>query len=110
MPRKKINANQASFLDNQGQTAPAVTAIRQQVREWSANGYKGATEVSQELLNYWFWSDHKLPIGQRFRYNEAQRESVESLIYVYEIAKTRSLTDLYQTFIPSELASQVRLP
>lgn len=111
MPRKKRSAAQMSFLEDYGKTAPAVPAIREAVRQWREKGYPDATHTSKTLLNYWFNTDHKLPNGQLFRYYDpAQRESVESLIYVYEVAKTRSLQELYQRFIPADLAKQVRLP
>lgn len=111
MPRKvPPNKAQISFLDNYGKTAPAVPAVRDAVRDWRAGGYKGATATTRRLLQHWFYTDHKLPTGRLFRYHIAQQEAIESLIYAFEIAKTRSLTDLYQRFIPAELAAQIRLP
>ena len=110
MPRTKRDTAQLSFLENYGRTAPAVPAIRAAVLEWRDGGYKGATETTRTLLNHWFYRDHKLPNGRLFRYHYAQQEAIESLIYTFEIAKTRSLTELYQRFIPAELAGAVRLP
>jgi type III restriction enzyme len=111
MPRKKRNAAQMSFLEDYGRTAPAVPAIRAEVREWRDKGYPGATHTTRTLLNYWFNTDHKLPSGSKFAYYDpAQRESTESLIYVYEVARTRSMIDLYERFIPADLAPDVRLP
>ena len=43
-------------------------------------------------------------VRRLFRYHRAQQEAIEALIYVFEVAKTRSLADLYQRFIPAELA------
>ena len=110
MPKQKRNPAQPNFLENYGHTAPAVPAIREAVWQWTASGYKGATEISRRLLNYWFKTDHKLPNGQLFSYHIAQREAVETLIYVFEIAKTRSLQALYERFIPAEQAKNIRLP
>lgn len=112
MARRKSKPSKAqlSFLENYGRTAPAVPAIRDAVREWRDSGYKGATKTSRQLLNHWFHTDHKLPGGGRFRYYAAQQEAIESLIYVYEVAKTRSMLDLYQQFIPADLAGDIRLP
>ncbi len=111
MPKKsKPSKAQMSFLENYGRTAPAVPAIRDAMREWREQGYQGATETSRALLNYWFHTDHKLPNGHQFRYYLAQQEAAESLIYLYEIARTRSLLDMYQRFIPADLAGQFRLP
>jgi hypothetical protein len=44
-------------------TAPCVPALRKVVEEWRNNGYKGATDTTYELLNYWFKSDLKLANG-----------------------------------------------
>jgi len=107
--KKKPNPDQMSFLENYGRTAPAVPAIRQDVKEWSAAGYQGATDTTKTLLNFWFHTDHKLPNGTQFRYYAAQQEAIETLIYLFEIAKTRTLADLYQRFIPAELAGSIRL-
>lgn len=109
MPRKKRSSDQISFLDNYGKTAPAVPAIQQAVREWREGGYKDATDTSRALLNYWFYTDHKLPNGLPFRYHTAQQEAIESLIYVFEIARTRTIKDLSERFIPADLSGSIRL-
>jgi type III restriction enzyme len=108
--QSKRDPAQMSFLENYGKTAPAVPAIREAVLEWRGSNYKGATETSRALLNYWFYTDHKLHDGSLFRYYNAQQEAIESLIYVFEVARTHSLTDLYERFIPRDLAGQIRLP
>lgn len=41
------------------------------------------------LLNYWFHSDHRLADGRIFAYNTAQREAMETLVYLYEVSKIR---------------------
>ncbi len=89
-------------------TAPCVPALRQVVREWRNNGYAGVTETTKTLLHYWFLADHKLLNGQLFSYHEAQREAIETLIYVYEVAKVRTRKDLLEKYAPAN--SQVRLP
>ena len=108
--RQKISPAQQSFLEDYGNTAPAVPAIRQAVDEWRADNYPGATDTSRTLLNYWFHSDHKLKTGAPFTYYEAQQRAIESLIYVYEVAKVRDLGTLYRRFIPADLQSYIRLP
>ncbi len=108
--RENRNLAQTSFLENYGKTAPAVPAIRNAVWKWRDAGYPGVTATTHTLLNYWFHSDHKLPNGQPFTYNIAQQEAIESLVYVFEVARTRSLQALYQQFIPAELASSIRMP
>lgn len=111
MPKRKRDTAQTSFLENYGKTAPAVPAIRNAVWQWRDAGYPGVTDTTRTLLNHWFYLDHKLPNGHLFRYhNPAQQEAVESLIYVFEVAQTRSLQSLYQQFIPAELSSAIRMP
>jgi len=89
-------------------TAPCVPALRKLVSEWRDNGYQGITRTTRTLLNYWFFTDHKLPNGQLFKYLDAQREAIETLIYVYEVAKIRTRKDLLEKYAPAN--SQVRLP
>jgi type III restriction enzyme len=89
-------------------TAPCVPALRKLVSEWRDNGYQGITRTTRTLLNYWFFTDHKLPNGQLFKYLDAQREAIETLIYVYEVAKVRTRKDLLEKYAPAN--SQVRLP
>jgi type III restriction enzyme len=89
-------------------TAPCVPALRKLVAEWRDGGYQGSTPTTRALLHYWFLSDHKLSNGQLFAYLDAQREAIETLIYVYEVAKVRSRKDLLEKYARAE--SQIRLP
>ena len=57
-----------------------VNKIRKEVYEWRKAGYPNISEVTKSLLTYWFETEH--PNG--FQYYFAQRESVESIIYLYE--------------------------
>jgi type III restriction enzyme len=99
MPRtKKPNPAQMPLLELAIKTAPGVPAIRQAVREWVAEGYKGATPTSKTLLNYWFQTDHRTFNGDKFQYHYFQREAVETLIYLYEVAQKRRHKDLIQTY------------
>ncbi len=102
MPRKRAAAvDQASLLEARVTTAPCVPALRKAVGEWRADHYKGATATSRQLLNYWFHTDHRLRNGGRFRYHDAQREAIETLVYVYEVAQTRRHRDLLERFAPN---------
>ncbi|MBM3242922.1 hypothetical protein FJZ31_42225 [Candidatus Poribacteria bacterium] len=89
-------------------TAPCVSALREAVKSWKEGGYKGATDTTRELLNYWFLSDHRLPNGRQFHYYDSQREAIETLIYVYEIAKVRIRKELIQRFAMA--TKDLRLP
>jgi type III restriction enzyme len=66
--------------------------------EWAAGGYKGATPTSKTLLNHWFHTDHRLPNGQKFAYYHFQREAIETLIYLYEVAQKRRHKDLIESY------------
>ena len=77
---------------------PLVHEIRKQVKAWRDSGYKGASETSQSLLKWWFKTDHSSynadGTTSAFQYYYAQREAVESVIYVYEVKKLTSSSDL----------------
>ena len=101
MPRKKqADADQHDMLNIQErlETAPCVPAIRQAVREWRERHYMGATDVTRDLLNFWFQTEHRLPLTGLFRYHNAQREAIETLIYLYEVAQARRRADLLNTY------------
>lgn len=110
MARKKTDSNQLDMLNIQERlsTAPCVPAIREAVKAWRAGKYKGITETTRELLNFWFYTDHILPNGQAFRYHTAQREAMETLIYIYEVKKIRTRKDLLENFAFS--TKDLRLP
>jgi type III restriction enzyme len=78
-----------------------VPAIRKAVSQWQDAAYKGASETSRLLLGYWFHTDHRLWNGERFRYHAHQREALETLIYIYEVARTQRHRDLLETFAPN---------
>lgn len=102
MPRRKgVASEQLGLLEARVQTAPCVPAIRKVVAEWRDSGYRGVTDTTRLLLNYWFKTDHHLPSGRHFRYHDSQREAMESLIYVYEVAKLKYLKDLLERFAPN---------
>ncbi|HEX6820290.1 MAG TPA: DEAD/DEAH box helicase family protein, partial [Ktedonobacterales bacterium] len=113
MPRTKKAATadpQLSLFDVEQylKTAPCVPLLRQRVGQWREGGYPGATHVTQLLLRWWFATDHRLPNGQRFEYHRSQREAIETLIYVYEVAKVRSRQDLLTQF--ARAGDEIRLP
>jgi type III restriction enzyme len=89
---------QTSLLDVGTRTAAAVPAIRAHMREWRERGYKGATDTTKLLLNHWFRKDHRLPGGRIFQYYYAQREAIETLIYLYEVERIRRHRDLIERY------------
>jgi type III restriction enzyme len=95
-------------LEQYLKTAPCVPLLRQKVAEWRAGGYQGATEATLTLLRWWFATDHRLPDGRLFAYHPSQREAIETLIYVYEVAKVRTRHELLRRFARD--AGAIRLP
>lgn len=100
MPRRSRTPSpeQLNLLEARVKTAPCVPAIRQAVADWRAKGYKGITDTTRLLLNYWFKTDHRLPSGRAFRYYDAQREAMETLIYLCEGAAIRRHKALLEAF------------
>ncbi len=98
--KKKTDGYQRDLFNIQEQlkTAACVPAIREAVKAWRAGGYKGVTETTRELLNFWFHTDHILPSGQSFRFHTAQREAIETLIFIFEVAKVRTRQELLKKY------------
>lgn len=98
MPRTKTAPGQLNLLEAKTSTAPCVPAIKEAVNAWRDGGYKGVTATTKTLLNFWFKADHRLPSGKPFRYHYAQREALETLIYLYEVVKIRRQKDLVENY------------
>jgi type III restriction enzyme len=101
MPPRKARSAQGEQLDMlqaKVTTAACVPAIRTAVAEWRDRKYEGATATSKTLLNYWFETDHRLPGGRSFRYYHAQREAIETLVWLYEVQRIRRHRDLIERF------------
>ncbi|GAB4543570.1 MAG: DEAD/DEAH box helicase family protein [Anaerolineales bacterium] len=73
---------------------PLVNKIRREVKTWRENGYEGASATSKALLNWWFKRQHIRTDLREFQYYFAQREAVETVIYLYEVAKVKDKYDL----------------
>ncbi len=100
MPRRAKGAvdDQLALLEARVKTAPCVPALRKAVEEWRGTGYKGATETTRTLLRHWFDTEHRRAHGRTFRYHHSQREAMETLIYVYEVAGVRRYRGLVERF------------
>jgi type III restriction enzyme len=112
MPRKasQPDPKQGSQFDVQEylKTAPCVPLLRQRVAEWRAKNYPGATEITRQLLHWWFQTDHRLGDGRRFQYHASQRDAIETLIYVYEVEQVRTRRDLLQRY--ARQSGEIRIP
>lgn len=77
---------------------PLVHKIRKEVSQWREKQYEGATQTSRALLAWWFNTEHIILQADGsllpFRYYFAQREAVETIIYLYEVAKVKDKYDL----------------
>ena len=77
---------------------PLVAKVRQEVFAWRGNGYPGASQTSVALLRHWFETEHLTENADgslsSFRYYFAQREAVETVIWLYEVRGARDKYDL----------------
>ena len=77
---------------------PLVQKIREQVKTWRDDNYSGTSDTSRALLNWWFNTSHlqEQPDGtaSAFQYYFAQREAIETIIYLYDVVKVRDKFDL----------------
>ena len=72
---------------------PLVEKVRNGVKAWRDRGYAGASPTTRALLRWWFEEEHLAPQADgtmgRFRWYFAQREAVESVIWLYEVEAAR---------------------
>ena len=77
---------------------PLVAELRRKVKELRDKGYKGATDTSRSLLNWWFNTPHLLPKADgtmaEFQYYFAQREALETIVYLYDVVGVKDKHDL----------------
>jgi type III restriction enzyme len=113
LPRKKKNPSppsQTELLDITAKlkTAPCVPALREAVKAWKAGGYKGITDTTRILLNFWFETDHRTRANLPFKYHASQREAIETLIFVWEYEKIRTRKALLERY--AQDLRDLRLP
>jgi type III restriction enzyme len=77
---------------------PLVHQLRQKVKEWRDSGYEGACDTSLALLKWWFKTQHLLPKADGstidFQYYFAQREALETIIYLHDVVQVKDRYDL----------------
>jgi hypothetical protein len=100
---------------------PLVAKVREEVFEWRNKGYAGASPTSVALLRYWFETEHLVENADgslsTFRYYFAQREAVETVIWLDEahhihdsrMAWFQSIQDIHHKLLQKDrrLALQV---
>ena len=88
---------------------PLVGQIRLGVHEWRQAGYPGVSDTSRHLLEYWFCTPHLIPMADgssfEFQYYFAQREAVETAIWLFEHEHARDPYSLMR-YDASGLVSQ----
>ena len=87
-----------------------VPKIRASVDAWRESGYAGASEVTQRLFSYWFDEDHQVPgFAAPFHYHFGQREAIETLVWLIEIADqgdAKALIKNYGTIFQKDMVSK----
>ncbi|MGP0076200.1 MAG: DEAD/DEAH box helicase family protein [Bryobacteraceae bacterium] len=76
-----------------------VPKIRKAVDAWREQGYPGSSDVTLRLFEYWFEEDHEVagfPVP--FRYYFCQREAIETLVWLVEIASVRDAQALIKSY------------
>ncbi len=77
---------------------PLVAELRRKVKEFRDGGYAGAADTSRSLLHWWFNTPHLLPKSDgamvEFEYYFAQREALETIIYLYDVVGVQDKHDL----------------
>jgi type III restriction enzyme len=80
---------------------PLVPTLRKEVKAWRDRDYDGATETSKSLLRWWFLEQHLTPatyatgaLMQEFRYFFAQREALETIVYLFDVVGVKDKYDL----------------
>lgn len=78
---KQTGQAQLSLIKEENQDdLPLINALRKDVRRWRESGYRGASQVTKDLLNWWIREDRPR------RLFFCQREAVETVIYLLELA------------------------
>ena len=77
---------------------PLVATLRHKVKEFRDSGYVGASDTSKSLLNWWFKEPHLIPqadgTSSEFKYFFAQREVLETIVYLYDVVGAKDKYDL----------------
>jgi len=104
-PRKKSkkDPSQQELIDitERLKTAPCVPAIRLAVNAWRAGGYKGMTDTTRRLFDFWFNTDHKARPNGITKYYDFQREAMETIVYLWEYEKVYRVKDLIERYAQS---------
>lgn len=102
LPNPKLGEPAIVAAGRRPSKAPLVRGIRAEVDAWRQGGYAGVSNTARTLLTYWFDSEHLVLDGEGnsipFRYHWAQREAIETVIYLYELRNVRNVAELMFEF------------
>ena len=77
---------------------PLVAKIREDLGAWRLAGYPGASATSIALLRWWFHTEHLVEQADgteaAFRYYFAQREAVETVVWLFDVKQACDKHDL----------------
>ena len=79
-----------------GKLPPLVEKLRVAVKAWRDGGYRDVSQTTAALLDWWFGSARLQGdwMHDSFRYYFAQREAIETIIYLYEAKRVKDKFDL----------------
>ena len=90
---------------------PLVYQLRRKVKEFRDSDYVGATDTSRSLLNWWFKEPHLLSQSDgnmaTFQYFFAQREALETIIYLYDVVGAKDKFDLMRFDSSGSVSAQM---
>jgi hypothetical protein len=93
---------------------PLVEKVRKGVKAWREKGYAGASDTTRALLRWWFGEEHLVRQADGtmgpFRWYFAQREAVESAIWLYEVEQAREPYALMTKYDSSQALSRQMFP
>jgi type III restriction enzyme len=77
---------------------PLVPELRRKVADFRRGNYAGAADTSRHLLKWWFHTPHLIERADgstlKFRYYFSQREAIETLVYLTDVAGVQDRYDL----------------
>jgi len=95
---EKVGSRQRQlFTEEERDDLPLVNMLREDVGRWRDANYRGASQVTKELMRHWFRED------KHRRLFFCQREAVETMIYLSELRiPGRSSRTLFKDFALSD--------
>ena len=103
--RVRSKTGQAPKIINRRRDSPIalIKKLRADVKEWRDLNYYGASDTTRTLLSYWFERSHRVTDNNDeeidFQYYFCQREAIETLVFLMEIKRIKSLASLFSHYV-----------